>query len=132
MLYAIDSVSMNIDQLNEQYWFHDGAIKSFHLDIQSNSVEIEMFVKRISGKRPSGPLLEEHIESCTLQLVFKKLIEVSLFDRFPTQGYYINFSTCNNNGKEIEVYFNVHDSSNAVYEKDNWVIKAKEIEWKEV
>jgi hypothetical protein len=123
---------MNIDQLNEQYWFHDGAIKSFHLDIQTSYVQIELFVKRISRRRPSGPLLEEDLESCTLQLEFKNLIEVSLFDRFPTQGYYVNFCTVNDTAKGIEVHFNVHDNSSSVYEKDNWIIKAKEIAWKEV
>jgi hypothetical protein len=123
---------MNIEQLHGQYWFHDGRIKSFHMDIQSRRVEIELFVKRITRNRSSGPLQEDHLEPCTLQLVFEKLIEVSLLDRFPTQGYYINFSIFNNNDKGIEVSFNVHDSSNTVYEKDNWVIKAKKIAWKEV
>jgi hypothetical protein len=123
---------MNIDELRGQYWFHDGTIKSFHLDIQSNRVEIELFVGRIKRNRPSGPLQEEDLEPCILQLVFEKLIEVSLFDRFPTQGYYLNFSTFNNTSKRIEVSLNVHDSSSSVHEKDNWVIKARQIAWKEV
>ena len=126
-----DSVTMNIDQLYGQYWFHDGAIKSFHLDIQNNRIEVELFVKRIRN-RPPGPLREKELEPCTLQLIFEELIEVSLFDRFPTQGYYLNFSTFNNSSNGIEVSFNVHDSSNSVYEKDNWVIKARQIAWKEV
>src|SRR5687767_1769319 len=117
---------MKIEQIHRQYWFHDGRIKSFHLDIETNRVEIELFVKRIKGSRPSGALLEENLEPCTLQLLFEKLIEVSLFDRFPTQGYYLNFSTFNNTGKGIEVCFNVHDSADHIYEKDNWIIKSKE------
>jgi hypothetical protein len=123
---------MKIEQLHGQYWFHDGRIKSFHLDIENGRVELEMFVKRILRNRSSGPLQDEDFQPCILQLVFEELIEVSLFDKFPTQGYYVDFSTFSNTGKGIEVFFNVHDSSNHVYEKDNWVIKARKITWKEV
>ena len=123
---------MNIDQLNKQYWFHDGAIMSFHLDILNSRVEIVLHVRRISKERKPGPLQEQDLSPCTLQLICTDLIEVSLFERFPTQGYYLNFTTINDSVHGIELSFNVHDSSSYVYEKDNWVIKAKQIKWKEV
>lgn len=69
---------------------------------------------------------------CIVRLTFQDLIEASLFDKFPTQGYYLNFCTFGNNGDEVGISFNVHDSSNYVYEKDNWVIKAKWMTWKEL
>lgn len=123
---------MNIDHLLKQYWFHDGALKSFHLDIENNRIEITLSIRRVKNYRPLGPMQEEDLEPCTLQLIFENLSEMSLFNRFPTQGYYLNFSTFNNTGKGIEVSFNIHDSSSHVYDHDNWIIKAKQITWKEL
>jgi hypothetical protein len=122
---------MNIILLREQYWFHDGVVRAFHLDLQQSHAEIELFVRRIRKQNPSGPLKEEDLDPCTLQLVFDDLIEVSLFDKFPTQGNYLNFSTFDNGGSEFGVSLTVHDSSSHI-EKDNWVIKSRRIEWKEV
>jgi hypothetical protein len=123
---------MNIENLHGQYWFHDGAIKSFHLDIQNNYLEIELFVNRINRTSPSGRLQKEDLTPCTLNLRFEKLIEISLLNKFPTQGYYLDFSTFNKNSEGLEVCFNVHDNSSAVYEKPNLIIKAKKVAWKEV
>jgi hypothetical protein len=123
---------MDISRLHGQYWFAGGAVKSFHLDIQNSRIEIVLFVKRIKRDRASGSLQENDLEPCTLQLTFERLIEVSLFNKFPTQGYLLNSTTFDNTGNGMEVSFHVYDSSNYVYEKDNWVIKAKRITWKEV
>ena len=35
---------MNVNQLHEQYWFSEGQIKSFHLDIQNNRVDVEFLI----------------------------------------------------------------------------------------
>jgi hypothetical protein len=123
---------MNIKRLLSQYWFHDGALKSFRLDIPNDFIEIELFVKRITRISPPGPLQPEDLTPCTLKLLFEKLIEVSLFDKFPTQGYFLDFSISDYGTKGIEVSFNVHDNSSSTYEKPNWVIKAKQIAWEEV
>jgi hypothetical protein len=124
---------MYIDQLHEKYWFHDGAIKSFHLDIENNTAEIELFVRRHrSNKKLSGQIQEGELVPCTIRLTFEDLIETSLFDKFPTQGNYLNFSTYRNNEKEVGISFNVHDNSSYTYDKDNWVIKAKRMTWKEI
>lgn len=124
---------MNIHQLHEYYWLNGGAIKSFHLDIQSNTAEIELLVSRhINRKLLVGQIDQRDLVPCIVRLTFQDLIEASLFDKFPTQGYYLNFCTFGNNGDEVGISFNVHDSSNYVYEKDNWVIKAKWMTWKEV
>jgi hypothetical protein len=131
-LNAINPAIMNIERLHGQYWFHDGAVKSFRLDIQNDCIEIELFVKRIKRISPYGPLQQEDLTPCTLYLKFEKLIEVSLLNKFPTQGYYLNFSTFNKGSEGIEVCFNVHDNSSSVYEKPNWVIMAKRVVWKEV
>src|SRR5687768_14291901 len=124
-------MSKNIYQLHDQYWFHDGAVKSFHLDVRNSRAEIELLVSRIR-KGYSSPLRKEDLLPCTLQMVFEHLIEVSLFDRFPTQGIWIDFSANKNMADQIEVCLNIHDHSSYVYEKPNWVIRAKQINWKEV
>ncbi|HEV8272624.1 MAG TPA: hypothetical protein VGQ04_15035 [Chitinophagaceae bacterium] len=124
---------MNIHQLHEHYWLNGGAIKSFHLDIQNNTAEIQLSVSRhINGKLLVGQINEKDLVPCIIKLTFQELIEASLFDKFPTQGYYLNFCTFGNNGAEVGMSFNVHDNSNYVYEKDNWVIKSKRMTWKEV
>ena len=124
---------MNIHQLHEYYWFNGGAIKSFHLDIQNNAAEIELLVSRHTNRKLlGGQINERDLVPCSVTLTFQGLIEASLFDRFPTQGYYLNFCAFGNNGDEVGISFNVHDNSNYVYEKDNWVIKAKWMTWKEV
>ena len=123
---------MNINQLPEQYSFHDGAIKSFYLDIQNSTAEIEMLVRRIISRRPSGQIQENDLVPCILRLTFEDLLEVSLFNKLPTQGYYIGFCSFKENDQAVGISINVHDSSNYVYEKDNWLVKAKSITWKEV
>lgn len=124
---------MNIHQLHEYYSLIAGSIKSFHLDIQHNTAEIELLVSRhINRKLLVGQINERDLVPCIVRLTFQDLIEASLSDKFPTQGYYLNFCTLGNNGDEVGISFNVHDNSNYVYEKDNWVIKAKWVTWKEV
>jgi len=124
---------MNIHQLHEYYWLHGGAIRSFHLDIQNNTAEIELLVSRDSnGKLLVGQLNERDMVPCTIRLTFQDLIEASLFDKFPTQGHYLNFCLFGNNGEEVGISFNVHDNASYIYEKDNWVVKAKSMEWKEI
>ena len=130
---TINSISMNIHQLHDYYWLNGGAIKSFHLDIQNNAVEIELLVSRDStGKLLAGSLNERDLVRCTIRLTFQDLIEASLFDKFPTQGHYLSCSLFGNNGEEVGMSFNVHDNASYIYEKDNWVVKAKWMEWKDI
>jgi hypothetical protein len=121
---------MDILKIHENYWFYDGPIKSFHLDIQNNIAEIELSAKRIAPGNKNKPVTFQG--SCILRLTFLDLIEVSLFDKFPTDGYYIGCCLGYDEEHVIILSFNVHDKSSYVYEKDNWVIKAKQIIWKEV
>jgi len=124
---------MNIHQLHEHYWLPGGSIKAFTLDIQNNTAEIELSVSRhTDGKLLVGQINEREMVPCTIRIRFQNLIEASLFDKFPTQGYYLNFSLFGNNGEEVGISFNVHDNSSYIYEKDNWMIKAKWVTWKEV
>ena len=124
---------MNIHQLHEYYSLNGGAIKSFHLDIQNNTAEIELLVSRDSnGKLLVGRLNENDMVPCTIRLTFQDLIEASLFDKFPTQGHYLNCSLFGNNGEEVGMSFNVHDNASYIYEKDNWVVRAKWMGWKEI
>lgn len=124
---------MNIHQLHEHYWLIGGSIKAFHLDIQNNTAEIELLVSRhINGKLLVGQINERDMVPCTIRLTFQNLIEASLFDKFPTQGYYLNLSLSGNNSEEVGISFNVHDNSSYAYEKDNWMIKAKWMTWIEV
>jgi hypothetical protein len=107
-------------------------LKSFGLDIEKNTLEIELVAKRITsaGKRETH---ETDLTPCIVKLTFMELIEVSLFDRFPTDGYYIEFSTGQiSNRNEVELSINVFDNSSYVYEKPNWIIKAKRVSWKEI
>jgi hypothetical protein len=122
---------MNISKFHQHYRTHDGRIKSFHLDIENNVAEIELFVKRIitPGK---GRISEEDLIPCTLKLTFRQLIEVSLFNRLPSDGYYLEFVTYNDNDSEVGLLINVFDNSSYVHEKPNWVIKAKRVSWEEV
>ena len=124
---------MNTHQLHEYYWLNGGSIKAFHLDIQNNTAEIELLVSRhTKGKLLVGQINENDMVPCTIRLTFRNLIEASLFDKFPTEGYYLNWSLFGNDGEEVGISFNVHDNSSYIYEKDNWVIKAKWMIWKEV
>lgn len=124
--------SLNINDLRKHYWFHDGSIKSFHLDITNNTAEIQLLIKRhITGKL-RGQIHEGDLVPCTLKLIFEDLVEASLFDMFPTQGYYLEFNTYSEGSEEVGISFNVHDNSNHTYEKHNWVIKAKHVEWQEM
>ena len=124
---------MNILQLHEHYWLNGGSIKAFQMDIQNNIAEIELLVGRHThGKLLIGQINERDIVPCTIRLTFQDLIEISLFDKFPTQGYYLNFCVFGNDGEEVGISFNVHDNSSYVYEKDNWMIKAKRMTWREV
>jgi hypothetical protein len=123
---------MNIHQLHEYYWLNGGLIKVFHLDIQNNTAEIELLVSRHTNRELLvGQINEKDLVPCTIRLTFQNLIEASLFDKFPTQGYYLNLSLFGNNGEEVGISFNVHDNSSYVYEKNNWMIKAKWMTWKE-
>ena len=121
---------MDVHQIHEHYWLSEGAIKSFHLDIQNNTAEIELSVRRCAKGKKQGPITL--LDPCVLRLTFQGLMEVSLFDKLPTDGYYLKFSLHQDNEKEIGLSFNVHDSSNQIHEQDNWVIKAKTMVWKEV
>jgi hypothetical protein len=117
--------------LHKYYWFIDGSIKSFHIDVQNSSASIDLVVRRYRNGKIPVQVKEEDLVTCTLRLTFHDLIQVSLLNKFPTQGYYLNFST-SESSEEVGISFNVHDSSNHVYEKDNWIIKAKRVAWKEV
>jgi hypothetical protein len=123
---------MNIHELHENYWFQDGAIKSFHLDVQNNIAAIELSVRRHPNGKLLGRINEKDLVPCTIRLTFQDLIETSLFDKFPTQGYYLNFTSYENNGEEVGISLNVHDNSSYIYEKDNWVIKSKRMTCDEV
>jgi hypothetical protein len=123
---------MNIESLFAQYWFHDGAVKSFRLDIPNDFVEVELLVKRVKRISPRSPLQQEDLTPCLLNLRFEQIIEVSLLNRFPTQGYYLDFSASDRGNEGIEMCFNVHDNSSSVYDKPNWIIRAKRVAWKEV
>lgn len=121
---------MHIEALTYHYWFHNGKLISFHLDIQKDSVEIEIEVNKILKRKANGMI--EDMAPCNLKIKMEDLIEVSLFDKFPTQGYYLNFSTAKLAKREVEISFNVHDSASYTYEKDNWNVRAKKIEWVEL
>jgi len=124
---------MDFRQILERFWFHGGAIKSFHLDIPNNLAEIELSLKRhIDGKLLIGEIKESELVPVILRLTFHELVEASLFDKFPTQGHYIDFSTFVIDGNKVGISFNVHDSASYVYEKDNWVIKSKIMTWEEI
>jgi len=125
---------MNFSKFHNHYWAHDGVIKSFHLDIQNSTVEIELSVRKMgNGKELSGPIDDKELVPCCLRLTFRNLIEVSVFDRFPTDGYYLEFVTsCDGNGREVGLSINLFDSSNYVYEKPNWVIRSKRVSWQEI
>lgn len=123
---------MNISQLREYYWFHNGSIKSFRLDIPNNTAEIQVQVKKHINGKLSGQFQERDLVPCTLKLTFEDLIETSLFDRFPTQGYYLDFKSYGNGDEEVGISFNVHDNSSYTYETDNWVIKARRVNGEEV
>lgn len=121
---------MNISKLHQHYWTHDGRIKSFCLNIENNTAEIELLVKRITtpGK---GRIYEENLVPCTIKLMFQHLIKVSVFNNLPSDGYYLEFSTYDNDNK-VELSINVFDNSSYVHEKPNWVIKAKTALWEEI
>ncbi len=123
---------MNIERLHGQYWFHDGAVKSLRLDIPNDCIEIELFVKRIKRIGSPGPLQQQDLTPCTLNLRFEKIIEVAVLNKFPTHGYYLEFATFNMGSDGIQVSFNVHDNSNSFYDKPNWVVRAKRVDWIEV
>jgi hypothetical protein len=110
---------MNIDDLFKQYWFHDGLIKSFYLDIEANKAVLKFYVNRIKDGH-SGNIEKKDLEPCYLELVFENLMEISLFDKLPTMGYYLSINSSSIPNKEVEMCINVHDSSNHTYEKDNW------------
>jgi hypothetical protein len=91
-----------------------------------------MSVRRINSRQPSGQIQEKDLLPCTLRLTFEELVEISLFDKFPTQGYYLGFCSFNEYDQAVGISINVHDSSSYVYEKDNWIVKSKSVRWKEV
>ena len=123
---------MDISELLKYYWFFGGSIKSFHLDIPNNTAEIQILVKRDINRHYLGRVEEKNMMPCTLSIRFEGLIEISLFDRFPTLGYYLDCMSYGKDGEEVGFSFNVHDNSNYTYETDNWVIKAKHIHWVEI
>ena len=120
---------MNISDFHRHYWTHNGRVKSFRLDVEKNTIEIELEAKRITslGK---GQVHEKDFTSCIVKLTFIRLIEVSLFDRFTTDGYYIEFITGENeNGNEVELSINIFDNSSHVHERPNCVTKTQRISW---
>jgi hypothetical protein len=127
---------MNISKLHQQYWFHDGQIKSFHLDIQTGTIEIELLIKRKTkeqgGISEQGGINEKNLIPCDLKLTFRQLIEVSIFDKFPTDGYYLEFVTFNGGGSEVALFITLFDNSSYGYDKPNWVVKSKRVSWEEV
>lgn len=123
---------MNISDFHKHYWTHNGRIKSFRLDVEKSTVEIELAINRII---PPGKveIQEKDLTPCIVKLIFIELTEVSLFDRFPTDGYYIEFITGQiSDRNEVELSINVFDNSSYVYEKPNWVIRAKRVSWEEI
>jgi len=125
---------MNFSKFRSHYWTHDGLIKSFRLDISNNIVEIELSVRKMeNGKALPNQIDDNEMVPCSLRLTFHELIEVSVFDRFPTDGYYLEFITSyDSNGREVSLSINLFDSSNYVYEKPNWVIRSKTVSWQEI
>ena len=125
---------MNFSKFHKHYWTNDGVIKSFRLDIPNSIVEIELSVrKREIRKALSNSTNDHELVPCTLRLTFRYLIEVSLFDKFPSDGYYLEFITgYDGNGGEVCLSINLFDSSNYVYEKPNWVIRSKRVSWEEI
>ena len=125
---------MNFSKFNNHYWTPDGVIKSFHLDVPNSIAEIELSVhKREIGKALSNSTNDKELVPCTVRLTFRYLIEVSLFDKFPSDGYYVQFITgYNENGGEVCLSINLLDNSSHVYERPNWVIRAKRVSWQEI
>jgi hypothetical protein len=125
---------MNFSKFNNLYWTRDGVIKSFHLDIPNSIAEIELSVhKREIGKALSNSTNDKELLPCNVRLTFRYLIEVSLFDKFPSDGYYVEFITGYNiNGGEVCLSINLFDNSSHVYERPNWVIRAKRVSWQEI
>lgn len=123
---------MDIIELHKYYWFHDGSIKSFYLDIPTNTAEIQILVTRHVDRHLLEQIDEKDMISCTLKIMFEGLIETSLFDKFPTLGYYLDFKSYSKGEEEVGISFNVHDNSSHTYEADNWVIKAKQVKWEEI
>lgn len=119
---------MNFNDVSDHYWLPDGAIKSFYLDIQRQRVEVELSVRRCAkGKKQEHVTLQE---PCILKLTFQEIIEVSMFDNFPTDGYYLDFCYYDND-HEVGFSLNIFDNSSQLHEKYNWVIKAKKMSWAE-
>ena len=127
-------MGMNFSKLHNQYWTHDGVIKSFRLDIANSIAEIELSIrKKETNKQSSNSTNDKELVPCTLRLTFRYLIEVSLFNKFPSNGYYIEFITgYNGNCGEVCLSINLFDSSNYVYGKPNWVIRSKRVSWEEI
>jgi hypothetical protein len=121
---------MNPEEFLTHYSIGDGQIRIFRLDIQNNTAEIEITARRCKVEKEGKPLTL--LDPCLLRITFQDLIEISLFDKFPSGGYFIHYGFCYDNHLVTGLSFNVHDSASYVHEKDNWVIKAKNISWKEV
>ena len=98
---------MNFSKFNNHYWTPDGVIKSFHLDVPKSIAEIELSVhKREIGKALSNSTNDKELLPCNVRLTFRYLIEVSLFDKFPSDGYYVEFITGYNiNGGEVCLFY---------------------------
>jgi len=123
---------MNFSKFRQDYWTDGGRVRSFHLDVEKNTAEIELILKRkiTPGKER---IYEEDLIPCVVRLSFRQLIEISLFDEFPTDGYYLEFITGGiGNGNDVELSINVFDSSSHVHERPNWTIKAKRVLWEEI
>ena len=123
---------MHITALFYHYWLHGGTVRSFHLDLPNNSATIELNVEKILRPKPTGPLQKSDLLPCTLRIIFEDLLEVSLSNKLPSMGYYIDISTSELRKSEMGFALNLHDSSSSIYEKDNWVIKSKRVRWEEI
>lgn len=101
------------------------------MDIENNVIELKLSVKRII--RGKEKIIDENLVPCIVQLTFQQLIEVSLIDKFPTKGSYLEFIiSFQQSSNEVSLSINFFDNSSHVYEKPNWVIKAKRVSWQEV
>ena len=123
---------MNINKLFKHYWFQDGVIKSFYLDLEANKAVIKFSVRRIKDVNISR-IKTNNLEPCDLELVFENLKEISLINKLPSMGYFLDFKTGPGTSiDEIELSIEVHDSSYHFYEKENWKITAGRLSWREI
>jgi hypothetical protein len=107
---------MNLEQLFNRYILNDGTVKSFHFEVASKRATVELDIRKHLPKQKWA--------KCSVQITFIDVTEIFLFEDFPTNGNYSDFTFVKLADGKLYLSLDPYGNSGEPHTEDNWIIKA--------